>query len=103
MPSDDLTLDTFRTQAAAFIQASKANGIACRAFGAIMPPAMHDDAKAWQQHMFANGFAGVSWPKEYGGQGYGPEYRLVWSEECARHEVSPYMNFQGFVLAGGAI
>ena len=103
MPSDDLTLDAFRTKAAAFIQASKANGIACRAFGAIMPPAMHDDAKAWQQHMFANGFAGVSWPKEYGGQGYGPEYRLVWSEECARHEVSPYMNFQGFVLAGGAI
>ena len=68
-----------------------------------MPPAMHDQAKAWQQHMYANGFAGVSWPKAYGGQGYGPEFRLVWSEECARAEISPYMNFQGFVLAGGAI
>jgi len=68
-----------------------------------MPPAMYDEAKVWQQHMFGHGFAGVSWPKVYGGQGYGPEYRLVWSEECARHEISPYMNFQGFVLAGGAI
>ena len=99
----DVTIDEFRSRAVDFITTAKAEGIACRAFGAIMPPALHDEAKVWQQHMYANGFAGVSWPKEYGGQGYGPEYRLVWSEECARHEVSPYMNFQGFVLAGGAI
>jgi len=98
-----LTLEEFRAEAGAFIQGGLESGIACKAFGAIMPPALFDKAKAWQQHMFAHGFAGVSWPKEYGGQGYGPEYRLAWSEECARHEVSPYMNFQGFVLAGGAI
>ena len=103
MSSDVVTIDEFRSRAVAFITAAKADGVACRAFGAIMPPALHDEAKVWQQHMYANGFAGVSWPTEYGGQGYGPEYRLVWSEECARHEVSPYMNFQGFVLAGGAI
>jgi len=103
MAQSDLSIAEFRAEVVAFIHASKAEGIACRAFGAIMPPALHDQAKAWQQHMYANGFAGVSWPKEYGGQGCDPEYRLVWSEECARAEVSPYMNFQGFVLAGGAI
>jgi len=97
------SIDTFRRRAASFIADAKNSGLACRAFGAIMPPALHDQAKQWQQHMYANGFAGVSWPAEYGGQGYGPEYRLVWSEECARSEVAPYMNFQGFVLAGGAI
>jgi len=103
MAADVLTIDEFRSQAVDFITQAKADNIACRAFGAIMPPAMHEPATVWQKHMFANGFAGVSWPKEYGGQGYPPEYRLVWSEECARHEVAPYMNFQGFVLAGGAI
>jgi alkylation response protein AidB-like acyl-CoA dehydrogenase len=103
MAPDAPTIDEFRRRAADFISEAKTDGIACRAFGAIMPPAMYDEAKAWQQHMFASGFAGVSWPKEYGGQGYGPEFRLVWSEECARAEISPYMNFQGFVLAGGAI
>jgi len=96
-------IDDFRADVVGFIEQSKAEGVACPAFGAIMPPAMHERATAWQKHMFAHGFAGVSWPTEYGGQGYGPEYRLVWSEECARAEVSPYMNFQGFVLAGGAI
>ncbi|MFT4990083.1 MAG: alkylation response protein AidB-like acyl-CoA dehydrogenase [Acidimicrobiales bacterium] len=103
MASDSPTIDEFRRRSADFICDAKVDGIACRAFGAIMPPAMHDQAKAWQQHMYANGFAGVSWPKEYGGQGYSPKFRLAWSEECARAEVSPYMNFQGFVLAGGAI
>ncbi len=103
MAPDAPTVDEFRRRAADFISEAKTDGIACRAFGAIMPPAMYDQAKAWQQHMFDSGFAGVAWPKEYGGQGYGPEFRLVWSEECARAEISPYMNFQGFVLAGGAI
>jgi len=103
MTSSQPTIDEFRDLAVTFIEDSKAAGMACRAFGAIMPPGVHDEAKVWQQHMFANGFAGVSWPREYGGQGYGPKYRLVWSEECARREIAPYMNFQGFVLAGGAI
>lgn len=98
-----LGINEFRSRAAAFLDEAVASGIACPAFGSIMPPAMYERARPWQQHMFANGFAGVSWPVEYGGQGHGPEFRLAWSEECARRSVAPYMNFQGFVLAGGAI
>lgn len=97
------SIDEFRSAAHDFIAEARAAGVACPAFGAIMPPALYEPARAWQQHMFAHGYAGVSWPAEYGGQGYPAEYRLVWSEECARQEVAPYMNFQGFVLAGGAI
>lgn len=96
-------VDDFRAKAASFIEESLASGIACPAFGAIMPPAMHDMARAWQRHMFASGFAGVTWPAEYGGQGLSTEHGLVWSEECARRGVAPFMNFQGFVLAGPAI
>jgi len=103
MASASLTIDEFRSRAVDFITQAKADNIACRAFGAIMPPALHELATTWQKHMFENDFAGVSWPKRYGGQGFGPEFRLVWSEECARQDVAPYMNFQGFVLAGGAI
>ena len=103
MTSPPRTIDEFRVAAGAFIDEATTAGVACPAFGSIMPPAMYERARAWQKHMFANGFAGVAWPSEYGGQGLGPEFRLVWSEECARRAISPYMNFQGFVLAGGAI
>jgi len=97
------TIEEFRSRAAAFIDAARANGVACPSFGAIMPPAMHDQALVWQRHMFANGWAGTSWPCEFGGQGLPADWALVWSEECARRSTAAYMNFQGFVLAGGAL
>ena len=97
------TLDAFRQSAIEFIDAAVADGTACPSFGAIMPPALFEQARAWQQHCFANGFAGVDWPAEYGGQGLSFEHAQAWSDECARAGVAAYMNFQGFVLAGGAI
>lgn len=103
MSEDQAPVEQFREKAASFVEASLDDGIACPAFGAIMPPAMHDAARAWQRHMFANGFAGITWPVEYGGQGLSSDHGLVWSEECARRGVAPYMNFQGIVLAGAAI
>lgn len=99
----DVSVEDFRAQVASFIDGSLAEGVACRAFGSIMPPAKHDSARAWQQHMFANGFAGITWPIEHGGQGLSVDHGHVWSEECARRGVTPYMNFQGIVLAAAAI
>lgn len=97
------TIEQFRDRAAEFIEDSVASGVACRSFGAIMPPAMHEHALRWQRHMFAHGWAGVAWPREFGGQGRPAEWAHVWAEECAQRQVAEYMNFQGFVLAGGAM
>ncbi len=97
------SLDTFRESVNEFIDSSTQDGTACPSFGAIMPPALFERARTWQQLCFANGFAGIDWPTEYGGQGLSFEHAQVWSEECARRGVAAYMNFQGFVLAGGAI
>ncbi len=49
------------------------------------------------------GFAGLHWPVEHGGRGLGRAHTAVWLEECARAQVSPYLNLQGLVLAGEAI
>lgn len=53
------------------------------------PP--HDDSKAmrdfdvaWQKRQFEGGWAGVSWPTEYGGRGLGLVEQLIWYEEYAR-------------------
>ena len=59
-----LTIDEFRVAASAFIEEALASGVAYAAFGSIMPPAKYELARAWQQHTFAHGFAGVSWPIE---------------------------------------
>ena len=39
---------------------------------------------AWQKCQFDAGWAGVSWPKEYGGMGLGLTRQLIWYEEYAR-------------------
>ena len=96
-------LDTFRREAQAFIATALAAGEHCPAFGAIMPPALHDRARAWQRRMFDGGFAGIHWPVEYGGRGLSREHAGVWAEECATAHVQPMLNLQGIVLAGQAI
>jgi alkylation response protein AidB-like acyl-CoA dehydrogenase len=96
-------LDRFRADAAAFLQSAIDADEHCPAFGAIMPPAMHDRARAWQRRMYDGGFAGLHWPVEFGGRGLTRAHTAVWSEECARLQVQSYMNLQGLILAAEAI
>lgn len=39
--------------------------------------------RAWQRKQFDGGWAGLAWPKEYGGCGLSPTQQLIWSEEYA--------------------
>ncbi len=39
---------------------------------------------AWQKLQYDGGWAGVSWPEEYGGRGLGLTRQLIWYEEYAR-------------------
>ena len=98
-----MTPEAFRGDAREFIEQSVADGVVCPSFGAIMPPAMFEPARRWQRHCYEHGFAGVDWPAEFGGGGLSAEHAAAWNEECARAGVAAYMNFQGIVLAGGAI
>lgn len=96
-------MDAFRSEVTDFLARSIDDGVACPAFGAILPPELHDRARRWQAEIAAHGFAGLHWPSECGGRGLGAEYTAIWFEECARADVAPYLNLQGIVLAGEAI
>src|SRR5581483_11412355 len=53
--------------------------------------ARRDFDLAWQRKMHDAGWAGISWPKEYGGRGASLMEQLIWYEEFARagaHEPS---------------
>jgi alkylation response protein AidB-like acyl-CoA dehydrogenase len=45
------------------------------------------EARRFQAALFDAGLAGLTWPKEYGGQGLGPEYQRVYVEEAAPYEL----------------
>jgi alkylation response protein AidB-like acyl-CoA dehydrogenase len=39
--------------------------------------------RAWQRAQYEGGWAGISWPAEYGGRGLSPSQQLIWCEEYA--------------------
>lgn len=45
--------------------------------------AMRDFDLAWQAKQFEGGWAGINWPKEYGGRGASVLEQLIWHEEYA--------------------
>ncbi len=58
----------------------------------------------WQRRLFDAGYAGINWPKEFGGQGATPSQHLVFLEETTRAR-APYVgvNFVGLLHAGPTI
>ena len=58
----------------------------------------------WQRRLFDAGYAGVAWPKEFGGRGATPTEELIFLEETERAG-APYVgcNFVGTLHAGPTI
>ncbi|SHN18328.1 acyl-CoA dehydrogenase family protein [Cryptosporangium aurantiacum] len=46
--------------------------------------AMREYDLAWQRAQWEGGWAGIAWPKEYGGSGLSTVQQLIWYEEYAR-------------------
>jgi alkylation response protein AidB-like acyl-CoA dehydrogenase len=44
--------------------------------------------QAWQRTLFEGGWAGITWPKEYGGRGGQSIHQVIFSQEQARYGVS---------------
>lgn len=74
-----------------------------RDYGAILPPDLVDEGRAWQALLFEAGFAGIHWPVEHGGRGLTPEHTAAWVTACAIAQVPPFLNMVGCVLTGGAL
>lgn len=57
----------------------------------------HGDAIAsfdrdWQRKLHEHGWAGLNWPREYGGLGLSEVQQVIWYEECARAGAPNYIN-----------
>ena len=59
--------------------------------------------RAWQGKLAEGGLAGVSWPKEYGGQGLGPIEQVICNQEIARAKVPGILDAIGVGMLGPTI
>jgi alkylation response protein AidB-like acyl-CoA dehydrogenase len=56
--------------------------------------------RAWQRRVYEGGWAGISWPREYGGRGAGLIEQVIFNEEMARASAPPLANVLGLGLVG---
>ncbi len=59
--------------------------------------------RQWQRKLFDAGWAGISWPTEYGGRGASLMEQVIFIEEMARAEAPPMANVLGLGLIGPTI
>ncbi len=96
-----IAVDAFAQQAREWLAENRS--CAPRDYGAILPPELATEARSWQAQLFEAGFAGVSWPVDFGGRGLSPEHNAAWITECALSQVPPFLNMVGCVLTGAAL
>jgi alkylation response protein AidB-like acyl-CoA dehydrogenase len=59
--------------------------------------------RAWQRKLHDAGWAGISWPREYGGRGATLIEQAIFSEEMARAKAPSPANVLGLVMGGPVV
>jgi alkylation response protein AidB-like acyl-CoA dehydrogenase len=62
-----------------------------------------EPGRAWSRKLYDAGFAGLTWPEEYGGRSAPYSYQAIVLEEFARAEAPNHMNVIGLGMAGPTI
>jgi alkylation response protein AidB-like acyl-CoA dehydrogenase len=62
-----------------------------------------DARRAWQRRLAEAGLAGVTWPREYGGQGLGPIEQVTANQEISRAGVPGILDVIGIGMLGPCI
>jgi alkylation response protein AidB-like acyl-CoA dehydrogenase len=61
------------------------------------------EMRAWSKALYDAGYAGLTWPKEYGGGGAPYTHQAIFLEEMARAEAPPHVGVIGLGMAGPTI
>jgi alkylation response protein AidB-like acyl-CoA dehydrogenase len=61
------------------------------------------DQKAFQAKLYDAGFAGITWPKEFGGQGLTAAEQIAWSQESRDYDLPNGAFFIGISMPGNTL
>jgi len=64
---------------------------------------LEEAGRAWSRKLFDAGYAGLTWPKEYGGAGAPYSHQAIFLEEMARAEAPSHLGVIGLGMAGPTI
>jgi alkylation response protein AidB-like acyl-CoA dehydrogenase len=102
MTDDVISPEDFRLQARAWVESNlerRKTSTRRAARTEIMTPEQIDKARALQRILIEGGYAGLSYPVEYGGQGLTAKHERVFREEAAGY-VTPSFGSLGHITYG---
>jgi alkylation response protein AidB-like acyl-CoA dehydrogenase len=94
----------YRAQVRAWLDEHKAEAPVLEGEGALTDESEIIAARrAWQGKLAEGGLAGVTWPKEFGGQGMGPIEQVLCNQEISRAKVPGILDAIGVGMLGPTI
>ena len=101
--SDTREEAAFREKARAWLAENLPHGIANRGFALAIDDETVRLLTEWQRRLWEAGYLGLSWPKEYGGQGASMIESAIFNEEMARVRAPAPLNELGLSMGGPTI
>lgn len=93
----------FRDELRGWLVANRPAPFAHAGSGEAWGPKYIEYLRAWQQTLFAHGWSGIGWPREYGGRGAPYVQQAIYQEEMARADVPEPVGVIGVSLVGPTI
>ncbi|HZY58611.1 MAG TPA: acyl-CoA dehydrogenase [Candidatus Binataceae bacterium] len=92
--------ERFRERVRAFLKSSLPEGSGEEGFRRDKETSRLEFLRDWQRRLYEDGFVGMAWPREYGGQGSSQIEQAIFNEEMARFRAPPPLDRVGLSLVG---
>jgi alkylation response protein AidB-like acyl-CoA dehydrogenase len=95
--------EAFRHQVRTWLEANQPPPLSRQEKVKLTDDLLWERGKAWHAKLYAGGWAGISWPKEYGGRGATFIEQVIFGQELARLNLSVGINVLGIIMTGPAL
>jgi alkylation response protein AidB-like acyl-CoA dehydrogenase len=95
--------EQFRERVRSFLRTNLPDGWGTPGYVPLRGRAYLEFMRDWTRRLAQNGFLGMSWPKEYGGQDASQMELAIFNEEVARFRAPGPINIIGLTMAGPTI
>jgi alkylation response protein AidB-like acyl-CoA dehydrogenase len=95
--------DAYRMEVRAWLEANQPPPLSPEERGRINEDLLWERNKRWHQKLYAGGWMGMSWPREYGGRGATFIEQLIFQQELARLNLPIGINILGIIMNGPAL
>ncbi|HEY7517108.1 MAG TPA: acyl-CoA dehydrogenase [Methylomirabilota bacterium] len=95
--------DAFRQRVRSWLESNIPDDWTKFGLSEVPRPEAYAFLRKWQAMLFDAGFIGITWPKEYGGQGLTFIEEMILHQEMALQKAPPILNVLGVGMAGPTI